>query len=90
MKKSTSPNLLEIKDDISWKVVDGSYSDMRFINDPRNTGKLANVEYYRCGAIKSIRDIYEGEEFLVEYGEDYLEKVRIGMTDSTFFYLSRG
>ena len=74
MKNSTNRNLLEIKDTISWKVVDGSYSDMRFINDPRNTGKLANVEYYRCGAIKSIRDIYEGEEFLVEYGEDYWQK----------------
>ena len=74
MKNSTNRNLLEIKDAISWKVVDGSYSDMRFINDPRNTGELANVEYYRCGAVKSIRDIYEGEEFLVEYGEDYWQK----------------
>ena len=71
MKQSTNPNLLEIKDDISWKVVDGSYSDMLFINDPRNTGELPNVEYYRCGAVYAIRDIHEGTELLVEYGEYY-------------------
>ena len=71
MKNSTDRNLLEVEDAISWKVVDGSYSDMRFINDPRNTGELANVEYRECGAIYAIRDIYEGTELLVEYGEDY-------------------
>ena len=69
--QSTSPNLLIIKANVGWRVVDGSFSLMRFINDCRGTGSKANTIYKQNGDVYTTRRVFADEEFLIKYGKYY-------------------
>lgn len=43
----------------------------RFINDPRGTGRAANVVFTPDGDVRTLRAIRRGEELLIEYGPRY-------------------
>ena len=69
--QSTNRNLLIIKANIGWRVVDGSFSLMRFINDCRGTGSKANTLYKQNGDVYTTRRVFADEEFLIKYGKYY-------------------
>ena len=69
--QSTSCNLLIIKANVGWRVVDGSFSPMRFINDCRGTGLKANTLYKQNGDVFTTRCVFADEEFLIKYGKYY-------------------
>lgn len=54
---------------------------LRYINSPHNTGREANVAFVhnhrrqRDFPMRVIRPVYKGEEFLVDYGDDYFQDV---------------
>lgn len=43
----------------------------RFLNDPRGTGKRANVRVGARGSVKTCRAVKAGEELLFSYGRQY-------------------
>lgn len=55
--------------------VDGSRHGnwTQFINDPRGTGKAANVMFTTDGSVLTLRAIQPGEELLIDYGAEYWE-----------------
>ena len=54
-----------------WCVVDGE-NEMKYINDPRETGRDANAVYETDGTVVAIETIEAGEEILVDYGDAYI------------------
>ena len=54
-----------------WCVVDGE-NEMKYINDPRETGRDANAVYETDGTVVAIETIEPGEEILVDYGDAYI------------------
>ena len=71
--QSTSRNLLIIKANVGWRVVDGSFSRVRFINDCRGTGLRPNTIYKQNGDVFTTRRVFADEEFLIKYGKYYWE-----------------
>lgn len=100
----------EVEDRTSDYVVDfGEHSELaldalsmgneaRFVNDYRNTGRHANVEFrirrgergeLRQGVYVCAKQVREGEELLISYGRNYW-KSRVGPDLEAFIYRRPG